>query len=218
MHENLITMKSEVNVTKFAFLKDLALELGASEAKVIRANEIVVENRVVLKCRVGCKNYGKTLMCPPYSPSVDDFRSVLSVYCYALVLKFKSKAEASPEVAKLLSKDENDTSLTEDMQEKIRTFWASWKQDKLDLLKMIHELEKAAMNKGYTLALGFTTGSCMICDKCNVEQKICIHPIEARYSAQSVGINIKQTLENLDMSIPFPFKSFPETFGLVLIA
>ena len=211
-------MKSEAYITQFGFLKDLALELGASEAKVVPANEIVVENRVVLKCRVGCKHYGKTLMCPPYLPSVDDFRKVLSEYSYALVLKFKNKAEAPPEVAKLLSKDENDPYLTEEMREKTRTFWASWKQDKLDLLKMVRDLEKAAMNKGYTLALGFTTGSCQICDKCNVEQKFCVHPTEARYSAQSVGINVKQTLENADMPMQFPFKGAPETFGLVLIA
>ena len=118
-------MKSEADITTFVFLKDLALELGASAAKVVPANEIVIENRVVLKCRVGCKHYGKTLMCPPYSPSVDDFRKVLSEYSYALVLKFKSKAEAPPEAAKMLSKDENDPYLTEEMREKIRMFWAS---------------------------------------------------------------------------------------------
>jgi predicted metal-binding protein len=210
-------MKSEADVTKFVFLKDLALELGASVAKVIPANEIVVENRVVLKCRVGCKHYGKTLMCPPYSPSVDEFRKSLSEYSYALVLKFKSQAEASPDVIKLLSKDEDDPSLTEEMKEKTRAFWASWKKDKLDLLKMVRDLERAAMNKGFSLALGFTTGSCMVCDNCSIEQKICIHPTEARYSAQSVGINVKQTLENAGMPIPFPMKGTPESFGLVLI-
>ena len=211
-------MKAEANIAEFVFLKTLALELGASEAKVIPANEIVVENRVVLKCRVGCKHYGKTLMCPPHSPSVDEFRTILSEYTVALVLKFKSKAEASPDVVKLLSKDENDPSLTEEMRNRIRAFWASWKKDKLHLLKMVRDLEKAAMNKGYSLALGFTTGSCLVCDKCNIEQKVCLHPTEARYTAQSVGVNIKQTLENAGIPIPFPMKGNPETFGLVLIA
>jgi len=85
-------------------------------------------------------------------------------------------------------------------------------------VKTVRDLEKAAMNKGYTLALGFTTGSCLICDKCNVERKICIHPTEVRYTAQSVGVNIMQTLENVGMPIPFLLKDTPETFGLVLIA
>jgi len=96
-------MMTETDKNKFNFLKDQALELGATEAKVIPANEIVVENRVVLKCKIGCNNFGKTLMCPPYAPSVEDFRKTLREYSYALVLKFKSQAEATPEVATLLS-------------------------------------------------------------------------------------------------------------------
>ena len=210
-------MKSEADKGKLDFLKDLALELGAAEAKIIPADEIVVEYRVVLKCRVGCKEFGKTLMCPPYAPSVDEFRKSLSEYSYALVFKLKSQAEATAEVAKLLSKNENDPSLTEEMKEKIQDFWASWKAEKKELVKKICALEKAAMNRGYTLALGFTTGSCMICDECNLEEKICTHPTEARYSAQAVGINVLQTLENAGMPIPVPFNKNPESFGLVLI-
>ena len=80
-------MKSGADKTNFEFLRDLALELGATAAKVIPANEIVVENRVALKCRVGCKEYGKTLMCPPYAPSVDEFKKTLSEYSYVLVFK-----------------------------------------------------------------------------------------------------------------------------------
>lgn len=209
---------TETDKNKFDFLKDQALELGATEAKVIPANEIVVENRVVLKCKIGCNNFGKTLMCPPYGPSVDDFRKTLSEYSSVLVLKFKSQAEATPEVAPLSSMDENDSSLTEKMKEKIRAFWTSWNNDRKEVLKKLCVLEKAAMNKGYTLALAFTTGSCVICDKCNVEQKVCILPTKARCSAQAVGINILQTLENAGMPMPYPFKKSPESFGLVLIA
>ena len=78
---------------------------------------------------------------------------------------------------------------------------------------MVRDLEKASMNKCYTLALGFTTGSCQICNKCNVEQKFCIHPTEARYSAQSVGINVKQTLENADMPCSFRSKVLQKRSG-----
>ena len=210
-------MKCEAEKNQFTFLKDLALKLGAAEAKIVPTNKIIVENRVVLKCRIGCKKYGKTLMCPPYAPRVDEFRKILSEYNYALVFKIKSRAEATAEVAKLLSKKEDDPSLTEEMREKIQEFWASWKTDKKELLRKVHTLEKAATTKGYTLALGFTTGSCILCDECNVTEKSCIHPTEARYSAQAVGINVLQTLENAGIPIPVPFKKNPESFGLVLI-
>lgn len=69
---------TEIDKSTFDFLKDLALELGATAAKIIPADEIVAENRVVVKCRVGCKEFGKTLMCPPYAPSIDEFRKILS--------------------------------------------------------------------------------------------------------------------------------------------
>lgn len=210
-------MKTETNTTKFNFLKDLALELGATDAKIVPATEIVVENRVVLKCRIGCNKYGKTLMCPPYAPSVEEFRKSLSEYSYALVFKIKSQAEATPEIAKLLSKKEDDPSLTKEMKQQIQNFWDSWKTDKKELLHKIVSLEKAATTKGYTLALGFTTGSCMLCDKCNIKEKMCLHPTEARYSAQAVGINVLQTLENAGMPIPVPFKKNLESFGLILI-
>jgi predicted metal-binding protein len=210
-------MKTETNTTTFKFLKDLALNLGATEAKIVPANEIVVENRVVLKCRIGCNKYGKTLMCPPYAPSVEEFQKSLNEYSYALVFKIKSQAEATPEIAKLLSKKEDDPSLTQEMKEQIQSFWDSWKTDKKELLHKIVSLEKAATSKGYTLALGFTTGSCIICDECNVKEKICLHPTQARYSAQAVGINVLQTLENAGMPIPVPFKKNPESFGLILI-
>lgn len=210
-------MKSEADVTCFEFLKVLALELGAAEAKIIPASEVVVENRVVFKCRVGCNEYGKKLMCPPYAPSVDEFRQTLSEYSYALVFKLRTHAEATPEVAKLLSKDKDDPSLTEEMKEKVGAFWACWKTEKKELVRRIRDLEKAAMSRGFPLALGFTTGSCVICDECNIKEKMCTHPTEARYSAQAVGINVLQTLKNAGMPIPYPFKKNPETFGLVLI-
>jgi predicted metal-binding protein len=210
-------MKTKTNTTQFTFLKDLALKLGATQAKIVPTNEIVVENRVVLKCKIGCNKYGKTLMCPPYAPSVEEFRKILNEYSYALVFKIKSQAEATPEVAKLLSKKEDDPSLTNEMKQKIQKFWTSWKADKKQLLQKIVSLEKAATTKGYTLALGFTTGSCMICEKCNIKEKMCLHPTEARYSAQAVGINVLQTLENAGMPIPVPFKKNPKSFGLILI-
>jgi predicted metal-binding protein len=206
------------NINQFNFLKDLALQLGASEAKIIPTKNIIVENRVVLKCKIGCNNYGKTLMCPPYAPNIDDFRKTLTEYNYALVLKIKSQATATPETAQLLSKNQNDPTLTEDQKQKITQFWNSWNNERKQVLEKLRKIEKAAMNNGYPLALAFTTGTCILCDKCNTEQKICKHPTEARCSAQAVGINIMQTLQNAGIPMTYPFQKNPESFGLVLIS
>ena len=95
-------MPSQSGAEKYQFLVKLALENGAADAKIIPADKVVVEDRVVLKCKVGCNNYGKTLACPPYTPSAEEFRKIVGEYSYAMFMKFKSKAQADPEVYKNL--------------------------------------------------------------------------------------------------------------------
>ena len=209
-------MTTQKETEKFDFLKKRALELGAADAKVIRADQVVVEDRVVLKCKVGCNNYGKTLACPPYTPSAEEFRKIVSEYSYALFMKFTSKAEADPELQKNLSKSDTST-LDKNVKEKADTFWAAWKEDKKDMLASVVKLEKEAMRQGYSLAISFVSGTCQLCEKCNTETRICVHPEMARYSEDAVGVNVKKTAKNAGIAFVFPFAKNPESFALLLI-
>ena len=112
---------------KYLFLVKLALEKGAADAKIIPAAKIVVEDRVVLKCKVGCNNYGKTLACPPYTPTADEFRKIVSEYSYAMFMKFKSKAQADPELAKKLAASETDPAISKEDKERAAKFWQTGK-------------------------------------------------------------------------------------------
>lgn len=85
------------------------------------------------------------------------------------------------------------------------------------MLSAVVDLEKAAMSKGYTLAVGFVSGSCELCEKCNVDTRICIHPTMARYPEEAVGVNVKKTAKNAGISVSFPFEKKPESFALLLI-
>jgi len=208
---------SQGYLEKFDFLRRLALEAGASDARIIPADKVVVEDRVVLKCKVGCPNYGKTLACPPYTPTAGEFRKIVSEYSYAMFMKFKSQAEADPEVTKNLSTAETDLTLQQDMKDKVQKFWAAWKDDKRKMLQTVVDLEKAAMNKGYPLAISFISGRCQLCEKCNTETRICVHPNLARYSEDAVGVNVKKTAQKAGMTITFPFDKNPESFALLLI-
>ncbi len=210
-------MAAQSEPEKFAFLSKRALELGAADAKVISASSVVVEDRVVLKCKVGCSNYGKTLACPPYTPTAEEFRKIVSEYSYALFMKFTSKAEAEPELQKLLSKPANDPALTDESKEKIAKFWASWKQDKRGMLESVVALEKEAMRSGYSLAIAFVSGHCQLCEKCSLETKVCVHPELARYSEDAVGVNVRKTAKNAGIEYVFPFPKNPESFALLLI-
>jgi predicted metal-binding protein len=205
------------NESEFDFLRTLALKLGATEARVIPAEEIVVENRVILKCRFGCDDYGKKLTCPPFTLKVDEFRKMLKDYKYALIVKFKSPAEADDDVSKSLLRSQYDSTVSRDLREKASKFWSDWKGDKERILLAVLELEKAAFNKGYTFAVGFTSGSCGLCEKCNVQAGICLHPTMARCPEHAVGVNMKKTAEKAGMPIIFPIRGKPEPTALILI-
>jgi predicted metal-binding protein len=88
----------ESELSGFAFLEKAAKDLGAIDAKTISASQVFVENRVPLKCKAGCIGYGKKLTCPPFVPTADEFRKILSEYRYALVVKFNSPAIAEPDI------------------------------------------------------------------------------------------------------------------------
>ena len=210
-------MSSKNDAEKFQFLVKLALENGAADAKIISTTKVVVEDRVVLKCKVGCNHYGKTLACPPYTPSAEEFRKIVSEYSYAMFMKFKSEAEAEPEVLKKLMVAETDPNSPKEIKEKAAKFWADWKDDKRKMLQSVVDLEKAAMNKGYSLAIAFVSGHCQLCEKCNTETKICTHPNLARWSEDAVGVNVKKTAANAGIEVTFPFAKNPESFALLLI-
>jgi len=74
---------------------DLALKTGALDAKLIDAKNIVVADWVRLKCQYGCGAYGKTLTCPPFSPTPERMRQILSGYSTAILLRVADESEAT---------------------------------------------------------------------------------------------------------------------------
>ena len=74
---------------------DLALKTGALDAKLIDAKNIVVADWVRLKCQYGCGAYGKTLTCPPFSPTPERMRQILSGYSTAILLRVADESKAT---------------------------------------------------------------------------------------------------------------------------
>ena len=207
---------AEKGLDQFEFLVKSAADLGAVDAKIIPANKIVVEDRVVLKCRVGCHMYGKKLVCPPYIPSVDEFRKILKEYNHALIAQFRTNVQAEDDVGKSLLRNEYDPATPKPLKEQTLKFWSDWNADKRKLHLMALELEKTAFNKGYTFAVAFTPGACVLCEKCNVGGH-CVHPTMMRYPEHALGVNMIKTAENAGMKLTFPFKKSPTPIMLVLI-
>jgi len=84
--------KFEDDLKNFA---KLAVEMGAVEAEVIDAKNVIVGDWVRLKCQFGCGNYGKGLTCPPYSPTPEQTKRVLNSYSRAILMKLPSESTVS---------------------------------------------------------------------------------------------------------------------------
>jgi len=201
---------------KFQFLVKLALESGALDAKIIPAGRVVIEDRVVLKCK-SCNYHGKTLACPPHTPSASEFRKVVSEYSYAMFMKYPTHATADPEVYSHLMTYQKDPNLSQEIKDKAAKFWQDWKDDKRKMLEAVVGLEKAAMGKGYSLAMTFISGHCQLCDSCALDTKICRHPELMRLSEDALGVNVKKTADNAGIEFTFPFTKNPVSFALLLI-
>jgi len=212
---NMSTPKTEAG--KYSFLAEAARELGAADAKVIRAADIVVENRVVLKCRAGCIGYGKKLTCPPHVPTPDEFRKILAEYRYALLVKFISPAEAEHDVICSIYKYWLDPAAPADKKAAAEKFWKDHFSGTGSFAPLMLELERRAFNAGNPFALAFINGSCRLCEKCNVAGGICVHPTQARIPEHAVGVNMVATAEKAGMPITFPVEGHPELMALLLI-
>ena len=200
----------------FVFLEQSAIGLGAAGAKVIAASDVIVEDRVPLKCR-SCIGYGKKLTCPPHVPKPDEFRKILSVYRYALLVNFISPATAEPDVICSIYKYWLDPEAPADKKEKATQFWKDHFNGTGTFAPMMLELERIAFNAGNPFALAFINGSCRLCETCNVKGGICLHPTQARIPEHAVGVNMVKTAENAGMPIRFPVQKHPELMALLLI-
>jgi len=141
---------------------------------------------------------------------------MLKEYRKVLFVKFSTEAEAEEDVGRSLHRNQYSPETPADLKERTKDFWDVWGGDKRRILLVMLDLEKVAFNRGYTLAISLTAGSCTLCAKCNMEAT-CTHPTMARYPEHALGVNVKKTLKNIGMSIKFPFEKHPEGIGMLLI-
>ena len=90
-----LDMISDENYRK---LEAKAKEMGAKNVRLFPAADIVVEDRTVLKCIFGCSGYGSRV-CPPFIPTVEEFKKMLADYELALLVEWKSENVFSREVS-----------------------------------------------------------------------------------------------------------------------
>jgi len=179
-----MTRKFSESIPDLQLKKDLekyrrrAIELGASDAKVIPTEMIVIDERVRFKCMFPkCSLYGLSLSCPPYAPDLDQVRKVVGKYRYAILLKVEVPSEA---VAGPIARDKRPRP------------YASYN---LKRNEIVAKIEAEAFLDGHHLAMGFEGGSCKASycpnEKCSAltPGQPCRNPLKARASMEAIGIN-----------------------------
>jgi len=71
----------------------LAKSLGAANVVAVTPDEIVFDDRTILKCMFGCSDWGKGCTCPsrPGAPSMREFESMLRKYKTVLIIHSPDK-------------------------------------------------------------------------------------------------------------------------------
>jgi len=195
----------------------LAKELGATNAVSFDAKDVVVDERVRLKCLVPvCDDYGLNLMCPPYVMSIQEFREVLAKYNWALLIQIEAPitAEMKKEIRQV-----GDVAALYKNANFMDSYKKSFDPIKLKLHQIVNKVEAKASMLGYRFATGFKAGSCKLCPECVTKnsQEPCRHPFRSRPSMEAVGIDVFKTAENAGLPFDIPTKNKTVWNGLILV-
>ena len=176
----------------------LLKERGASTAVLANIADIVVDERVRLKCRVPvCDSYNKNLMCPPYVPPVAEFRAALRNYKQAILVQISAPI--------------HDTNANAPREE---VFIPAGK-----LHELVNLGEREAFAAGFRFAAGFIGGCCRLCDECVALKggTSCRVPFKARPSMEAMGIDVIATAEKTGLTLAFPVVDKVTWTGLILL-
>ena len=178
-----------------------AAELGVSDARLIDAARIRVEDDLAAICKdPGCPGYGQGANCPPHVMKPEAFRELLRAHPRALVFKFDVPTDV------LLG------------------------DGRFEVSRIVHEtaaaLERHALACGYAAARGFAAGSCkrIFCSEkmdCRVltGNGNCRHPEAARPSISGLGVNFFKLSRAVDWPIhKITSESSPDEVPMGLMA
>ena len=159
-----------------------AIELGASDAKIISPDMISIEDEIIEMCKAPlCEGYGKSANCPPHVMRPTEASVWIQGFHAAVVFKI----DVAPEL--LLSNERFDSFR--------------------EVYVISAGLEAFSQDRGYLLSRGLAAGSCrpVFCNNIAcaalTDEKQCRYPSLARPSMEALGINVFQLAKNLGWEI-----------------
>jgi len=164
-----------------------AIELGATRAKIVRTDEIPVDERVTMKCQVPlCFGYGVSANCPPNTMKPAELRTHLEKYRWAVFFVKEIPSE-------VVVRDKAT------IKERVAAYQ--------DVYKIVNGVESEAFYDGHYLAFGFGAGSCRhtFCgqqEDCAVMKGTkCRFSLRYRPSMEAVGIDVFKMVASAGWSI-----------------
>lgn len=170
--------------------RSLAIDYGASDAAIVPASHINVDERVRLKCTIPrCPRAGESPNCPPYTPDLDVVGRAISRYSWAVL--FKCNVEP-------INNYVPGRGTTKAEQHRVLLFHKKGSE-------VIYNLERQAYKDGYHLVIGLGGGSCkdylcrgMICQF--LDSGRCRFPQRARPAIEAMGIDVMKLINGAGWS------------------
>lgn len=204
----------------YAELERYAFENGAFDAKTVLSSDIVVDDRVRLKCQIPfCDAFNHYLECPPNTLSTDEFRKILSLYQKVLLVQVRTEP-----FSKLSTSERMTHTTTTETEALVKEKMNRVEEDDIvaaekKLHQLVNKLESKAMMMGAYSATGFKASKCRLCDDCVgvASGKKCRHPYLARPSMEGVGVDVYATCRTLGLKMdPFAQDAVVYT-GMILL-
>ena len=153
--------------------------MGALDAKIIKAKDVLIDARVYAKCvHPKCASFGTNANCPPYAFKPEETREIVGRYKYGIIFTFEAPSKAFVGPYKLLTqKGELATSIRK-------------------MYEITSKLEATAFYDGYYFALGFAGGPCkyIFCRDIDCQAlkpgKPCRFALKARSPMEAVGMDV----------------------------
>lgn len=146
---------------------------GFADFKWMSAKDIIVAHWVRFRCMFGCPQYGKSCMCPPHVPAIEECRKMIYEYNDAALFHFEKQCDTTEQ----------------------RMAWSRETE-----LKLIN-LEKEVFLAGYYKTLLVSFRSCGVCETCTGNRIECRNPRLARPGADSLGIDVYATARSVGYPI-----------------
>jgi predicted metal-binding protein len=150
-------------------LPQLAIDLGASKAKVVEVKYIPFNPEFRKMCEMNaCGKFGKSWMCPPDIGDVNDLIREAKRFTYALVYQTISSLEDSFDIEGMLAAGEKQNNLAAKIKEHTAPF-------------------------AFKEILHLGAGGCRVCPKCAKADNVpCRFPDQAMSSLEAYGIAVSE--------------------------